>query len=405
MKKIVTLLTICAPLLIKAQGFQVSLQGQKQQAMAGTGTANIQDGAALFFNPGGVAFLKGNSFSAGVTPVISNISYLDASSSSLSSTSSPVGYPFTGYAVFGKKDSKFKYGLAAYTPFGSTIDWQAGWTGRFVITHLQLTTVYIQPTVSYKINDKLGVGAGFVYGMGKVNLQRDVPVADEDGNYGTAELDGKTQGFGFNAGIYYKPTEKLSFGASYRSGVKMNIEDGDATFNVPASLTANFPSGKFATSLPLPKVVSFGVAYSPCKKFTLAFDGNMIGWKSFDTLAFDFEKNTNEVQDTKSPKEYKNAFSYRLGAEYALTAKLDARAGIKYLVTPIKNGYVSPETPDASHVNYSLGLGYKLNNRLAADMSLTIQNMKRTDTSIETQMSGTYKTSLVMPGVSINYNF
>ena len=405
MKKIVTLLTICAPLLIKAQGFQVSLQGQKQQAMAGTGTANVQDGAALFFNPGGVAFLNENSFSAGVTPVLSNVSYLDASTSNVSSTSSPVGFPFTGYVVLGKKDSKLKYGLAAYTPFGSTIDWQAGWTGRFVMTHLQLATVFLQPTVSYKINEKLGVGAGFVYGMGKLNMQRDIPVSDEDGNYGTAELSGKSHGIGFNAGIYYKPTDKLSFGVSYRSGVKMNVNEGNAAFNVPVSLSANFPSGKFSTSLALPKVASFGVAYTACKKFTLAFDANMIGWKSFDTLAFDFEKNTNELRDTKSAKHYKNTFSYRLGAQYALTGKLDARAGIKYLATPVRDGYVSPDVPDASHLNYSLGFGYKLNKRLAADMSLTIQNMERTDASIETQMNGTYKTSILMPGVSINYNF
>ena len=34
-----------------AQGFQVNLQGQKQQGMGGAGTALMQDGAALFYNP------------------------------------------------------------------------------------------------------------------------------------------------------------------------------------------------------------------------------------------------------------------------------------------------------------------------------------------------------------------
>jgi hypothetical protein len=38
MKKIVTLLAISLPFLLHAQGFQVSLQGQRQQAMAGAGT-------------------------------------------------------------------------------------------------------------------------------------------------------------------------------------------------------------------------------------------------------------------------------------------------------------------------------------------------------------------------------
>jgi long-chain fatty acid transport protein len=42
---------------IQSQGFQVNLQGQKQQGMASAGTALIQDASALFFNPGGVSKL------------------------------------------------------------------------------------------------------------------------------------------------------------------------------------------------------------------------------------------------------------------------------------------------------------------------------------------------------------
>src|SRR5687767_8039964 len=135
MKRIVALLTICSPLLLKAQGFQVSLQGQKQQAMGGTGTALAHDGAALFYNPGAASFIEKNSISLGVSPVISHGQFLDNESSALAETKSPVGFPFTGYILLGKKESKLKYGLAAYTPFGSTIDWQEGWSGRFITTH------------------------------------------------------------------------------------------------------------------------------------------------------------------------------------------------------------------------------------------------------------------------------
>lgn len=405
MKKIVTLLTICSPLLLGAQGFQVSLQGQKQQAMGGTGTALVQDGAALFFNPGAASFLKQNSVSMGVTPVISHAKFVDGPSSTVSETNSPVSFPFTGYVVLGKKDSKLKYGLAAYTPFGSTISWQDGWTGRYSITRLQLLSVYFQPTVSYKISEKVGVGAGFVYGVGKVNLQRDIPLYDQNNNAGKADLKGNGSGYGFNAGVYFKPVDKISFALTYRSEVAMKVKKGTANFSVPSSTEANFPSGSFSTELPLPKVISLGFGYTPNKKFTLAFDASMIGWKSFDTLAFDFANNTAEVQDTKSARNYQNTFAYRLGAQYAICEKMDLRAGVKYLVSPVRDGYLTPDVPDASHVNFSMGLGYKFNTRFAADASFTFQNMKRTDTNIETQMSGTYQTYIFMPGVSLNYNF
>ncbi|GAC1422893.1 MAG: outer membrane protein transport protein [Flavisolibacter sp.] len=388
-----------------AQGFQVTLQGNKQQGMGGTGTALIQDGASLFYNPGGVSFLKENGFSIGVSPVLSHSKFLDASSGTISETHSPVSTPFTGYIVLGKKDSRLKYGFAAYTPFGSTIDWNAGWTGRFVLTHLQLSSIYLQPTASYRLSDKVGIGAGFIYGIGKVNLQRDLPLQDSKGNYGKAELDGSAKGYGFNAGIYYKPSEILSFGLTYHSQVNMKLNQGTATFTVPASLSSSFPSGGFSTTLSLPKEISFGTAYAASKKLTLAMDVSMIGWHSFDTLAFYYAKKTSQLQDTKSPRNYKDVFSYRIGGQYILTENLVARLGLKYLTTPVKDGYVSPEVPDASHFNYSIGLGYKVNTRFTLDASLIVEKMNRRDTNTESQLSGTYHTNLVIPGISINYKF
>ena len=45
--KLFLFILIALPLLQKAQGFQVNLQGQKQQGMGGAGSAFMQDGAAV----------------------------------------------------------------------------------------------------------------------------------------------------------------------------------------------------------------------------------------------------------------------------------------------------------------------------------------------------------------------
>ena len=77
MKRLLLVLVIACPFLVTAQGFQVNLQGQKQQAMGGAASALANDGASLLFNPGAASFLKGNSFSAGVSPIISNTSFTE----------------------------------------------------------------------------------------------------------------------------------------------------------------------------------------------------------------------------------------------------------------------------------------------------------------------------------------
>ena len=405
-KKLSWLCLCIMPMLSWAQGFQVNLQGQKQQGMGGAGTACMQDASSLFFNPGGASFVQGTSVNVGITPTIARGLFLDDNTHQLYKTKDPVGTPFAAYGLFSLKDSNnLKVGLAVYTPFGSTVDWEDKWAGRFALTHLQLQAIFIQPTLSYQISQKWGVGAGFIYSYGKVNLQKDIPLIDANGNYGHAELSGKANGFGYNVGIYFKPTEKLSIGLTYRSKVNMSVKTGQATFNVPSAVKDNFPDGKFKATLPLPNVGTLGFAYKANSKLDFALDINYVGWKAYDTLAFDYEKNTPTLIDTKSARNYKNTFAFRGGAQYKVTPHFAARLGLAYGLSPVQNGYVTPETPDANRVNYTAGLGYEFGKHLRVDASFLFTHLNRKDTNLETNLSGTYKTNVCAPGIAVSYNF
>lgn len=406
MKKRILLLLFLVPLILRSQGFQVNLQGQKQQAMGSAGTALVQDAAILFYNPGGASFLEKSEINAGFTPIFARGKYIDANTNASARTNSPMGTPFSLYAAFGfKRVEKLKLGLAVYTPFGSTVQWEDGWTGRFALTRLELKAIFVQPTLSYKITDKIGIGAGFVYSTGSVNLQKDIPVLGSDGNYGHAELDGSATGFGYNAGIYFRPTDKLSFGLTYRSQVDMKVDDGEATFTVPNALATNFPNGKFTAALPLPQIASFGVAYKFSDKFNMAFDFNYAGWKAYDTLAFDYETNTTSLLDTKSARSYKNTYAFRLGGKYMVTEDFTAMAGISFNTTPVKDGYVTPETPDADRITYTAGVSYKFGEHISLDASFLFVSLKRKDKNLETNLDGTFKTNVCAPGIGFNYKF
>lgn len=405
-KYLLSLQVLFISYFINAQGFQVNLQGQAQQGMGGAGIAYAQDAASLFFNPGSSSFVKGNSININANAGFANSKFLDKNTNIISETKSPTSTPFAAYGMFQLKDSsKIKLGLAVYTPFGSTVQWQDSWTGRFAITKLQLLAIYIQPTISYKLTKKIGIGAGFIFATGKVNLQKDIPIMDANGKYGHAELNGKASGYGFNLGIYYNPIPKLFIGFTYRSQVNMNVKNGEAKFTVPPSLSANFPDGKFTSNLPLPSVVSLGFAYKLTKKTTLALDINYTGWKAYDTLAFDYENNTTSLIDTKSARNYKNTFAFRFGGDYKISDQFTARLGIALALSPVPDGYVTPETPDANRINYTAGLGYNYKNHFAINASILFTTFKREGTNFETNLSGIYKTNVVIPGLSIIYKF
>jgi len=406
MKFLYVVFLLLFSVLYAAQGFQVNLQGQKQQGMGGAGTAVVQDAASIFYNPGGVAFLNNRSVNPGITPTIAKGAFLDANTNSVYRTTSPVGTPFAAYSVLALKDTSIlKFGLGIYTPFGSTVQWEDNWAGRFALTKLKLQVIFIQPTISYKISKKIGVGVGFIYSSGSVNLQKDIPLLNMNNEFGKAELNGAARGFGFNAGLYFKPIEKLSFGLTYRSQVNMEVKNGEATFKVPGSLEANFPNGKFTSSLPLPRVITFGAGYEINSQLHLALDINYVGWKAYDTLAFDYETNTASLLDTKSARNYENTIAFRTGTAYELNSLFTVRLGLAYGITPVQSGYVTPETPDANRINYTGGFSYKPNKHFSFDVSLLFTHLERTDTNIETNLSGTFKTNVLAPGFSVIYNF
>lgn len=400
--------TLCS-LLSFGGGFQVNLQGQKQIGMGHTGTGLLLDGASLLFNPGATSFLDSiRLLQFGPSFVLPRTVYLEPAPGVYSEEMElHVGTPFTFYSVFKiKKDHKMNFGLAVYTPFGSKVEWPRDWNGQFLIREMKLKTIFIQPTVSYKVTDKIGVGAGFVYATGSFGLKKAVPVQDTLGNYGDVTLEGNASGMGYNAGIYFKPNTKWSFGLDYRSSVKVTVDGGTATFKVPSSLEEYFPQTTFSSSITMPHVLSFGLGFVPNEKLKIAFDVNHIGWHVYDTLRFDFADTTSKLQHVRSPRMYKDAFIIRAGAQYALKENLIVRGGMYYDMSPVQDGYLTPETPDANRIGLSTGLTWKASSKINVDFSLLyIEGAKRSDKNLETEWEGTYKTKAVVSGFAVEFLF
>lgn len=410
MKKLYLLITIflISSATVFAGGFQINLQGQKQTGMGHAGTGLCLDNASILFNPGALSFLDSlKGIYIGASFIMPKSTYADYATRYTAHPVKHIGTPFTVYANYQfKKAKKLHCGLGIYTPFGSKVQWEDDWKGQFLIREINLKTIFIQPTVSYKINDKIGIGVGFVYATGSFSLRKGVPLQDSLGNYGEANLEGKASGYGFNVGIYFKASEKFSIGFDYRSEVKVAVASGTAEFETPASLDYKFPTTTFSTQIRLPQVATLGLGFSPNKKLKLAFDINFVGWKSYDSLVIDFADNTDALKDVHSPRMYKNSYIFRLGAQYQLNEKWTVRLGTYYDMTPVQAGYLTPETPDADKLGITAGASFKITKKIHIDASfLYIEGKQRTDTNLETDFSGTYKTRAMVPGVSLEYVF
>lgn len=411
MKKIIIIfiLLICSFTGSFAGGFQINLQGQKQTGMGHTGTGLCLDNASILFNPGAVSFLDSlRGIYIGASFIMPRTTYLEPYPGNyISHIEKHTGTPITLYAVFKlKKNAKWSMGLGIYNPFGSKVQWPDDWKGQFLIREIDLKTFFIQPTISFKLNDKIGVGAGFVYATGDFALRKGVPVQDTAGNYGEGTLKGKAKGYGFNAGIYIKASEKFSIGLDYRSQVNVAVDGGSADFKVPSSLAEYFPSTTFSTGLKLPQTITLGFGYALNSKLKLALDINYVGWKSYDSLIIDFTDNTDKLADIHSARLYQNSYIFRVGSQYQVKEKWTIRLGAYFDMSPVKAGYLTPETPDANKLGITMGASFRVTQRIHVDASLLyIEGMKRTDTNLETGFGGTYKSKAVVPGFSLEYVF
>ncbi|MFM7664120.1 MAG: long-chain fatty acid transporter, partial [Bacteroidota bacterium] len=101
---------------------------------------------------------------------------------------------------------------------------------------------------------------------------------------------------------------------------------------------------------------------------------------------------------------------FRAGLQYVAISKesgerLTARIGGGFGLSPVQNGYVTPETPDANRWYGTAGLSYVFSEHFSIDASIYATRFQRAATNLETGLSGTFTTIAFAPGLGINYKW
>ncbi|NHM02890.1 OmpP1/FadL family transporter [Flavobacterium difficile] len=411
-----SLLTLASATMF-AGGYRVSIQGQKQLAMGHTGVAVVNSAEVAFFNPAGMSFLdKKFNLSVGGNALFAKTRFQSSQFNQTAATDN-VGTPFSLYATY-KINDWVSAGLAVYTPYGSSVEWNQDWAGAHLVNNIDLQAIFIQPTISFKIEDKFSIGGGPIFVQGSVNFNRNLtpnPVLSNNGSGTDVTLDASgISATGYNIGMMFKLTNQVMLGLDYRSEIIMEARGGSANFaDVPAIASASFTNTTFSADLPLPAEITAGISYRPTDKWLFAFDYNYTKWDVYKSLDVDFD---NTLPTSVNPRNYKNASTYRLGAQYQANDKFTFRAGWYFDESPVQDGYFAPETPRNDSNGYTGGLTYQVNSKLGIDLSFLYLHFDQVDNSYDyfddpttttglSSFGGTYKSSVFSPGIGITYGF
>lgn len=382
-----------ATLTAQAEGYQVNTFSPKQNGMGHVGVAMKLGAESNIFNPAAVAFSgKTLDLSAGVSAIIPTATCtVDGTKYE---TSNKTSTPFNLSAAFRIYDDLYA-GVSLYTPYGSSINWGENWAGAILNQSVDLKVFTVQPTLSWRLLPNLSIGAGMMVSWGSVNLNKglvspesfnkflpivglstgqQMPPYNSTATPASVNLNGTSAlALGFNVGAMYDINNSWTVGASFRSRMNMNVKKGTAQVTYANALAENvlgsslslLNATNFTASMPCPYVMTAGVSYKPTDRLTLAFDAQLNGWSAYKHLDIEFEGL--KAYDQHITKDYKDSWTLHLGGQYAMTERLDLRAGMMMDFSPVNDHNYNPETPGMTKIEPSLGFSFRPMPNLSID--------------------------------------
>ena len=439
-----------------AGGFALIEIGASGLGNAYAGASAVSaDTSTVWFNPAGMLHLAPREFAA-AAHVISTDSTFNNRGTSLSSlvggaaVSGPetddigqaTAVPNLFYVHRVSDDIALGFGLTV--PFGSSTEYDDDWVGRYSASESGVAVFDFNPTIAYRVNDKVKLGGGISLQYMDATLSSIIdsgasclglagapnsPLSQADcinaglvpGNQATdsfSEVQGDSVEFTFNVSALIEPQEGTRFGIAYRHGVDHTIE-GDADFQLNPVLeqvvqSAGLPlfvDGGAQAGADLPPTVMFSVAHQASSRLQLLADATWTGWSSLEELRVTFD---NPAQpDAPTPLNWKNVWRVSVGANFQLNDTWTLRGGLAFDEEAIRNSnFRSPRIPGNDRHWISFGAGYKLSDSISFDFGLsqlflndTAINNNVLDAAGGSTVRGFYEQSVTIAAAQLNWKF
>ncbi|RII27318.1 MAG: transporter [Geobacter sp.] len=346
-------MVLCPATIVFGSGFALFTQGASALGQGNAVIAHTSDASAVFYNPALINTLPGTQVMVGTVLMTPSRSYTSSLNGITTEADNKLFFPSTLYITHAVTDN-LSAGLGVFSPFGLGTKWGDSWEGRYISTNSELQTFNINPVVSYKVFPILTLAAGVDLILLDATLEKKRSLAAAGLPDAGQKFKGDGNGVGYNVGVLLDLPEGFSFGASYRSEVKVKVE-GDATFTVPAgsppSVVALLQNSRGSADLTLPQQVLAGIAYKGFAPLTLEAGVRWEGWSSFDQLKIDLANGRSDV----TPRNWKDVFSYNVGARYQVNPAVALLAGYLHGDSPVPDSTFDPTIPDSVTDVYSLG--------------------------------------------------
>jgi long-chain fatty acid transport protein len=363
----------------------------QEQSAAGVGRAQAgnvaaaDDASTIYFNPAGMTQLPGVQLDNGIDLIVPSASLTDLGTtdhSPVSPSSRPGGgnggnpgsaSPIPDFFVSAQvPDYPVWVGLGVTAPFGFASKFEQDSFARYDSIDSFVETIDIAPTIAIKLNDWLSVGLGLDEQYAYVKLRSAVPDALAAGGPsiatdGRLTLTGHTWSTGFNGGLLITPEPGTKIGLTYRYGITHNIRGSLTVANLPGVLSAANQQVPGTAALNLPDIVQAGFSQAITPQLTILGEFDYYTWSNFQQIAIHTTSPT--LGNLITPENYRDTYSFALGAEYQLDEQWKLRAGVKYDQTPTVDAFRDTRVPDGDRYWLATGFHYQFSDHIGIDGS------------------------------------
>ena len=352
---------------VYANGLYLNGLGSRAMSMGGAFVGLADDYSAGFWNPAAASQLDWTTlgFYVAYSSLSSSYEYGTADIS----TEFARGGPAALGAVFIPVGERLDVGISFYTLSHFKVIWPGAVIGditgdpesRDWSTKIWVMT--FAPSITYKLNDTFSLGLALNLNYGSYDLFMYKGPVEVELEMGTNIIDvgaysdsGNGVGFGATLGLFYKPSEMFSLGATLRTPSKITIRGRSSSSNLDPLDYATDSK----TFLKMPLWIAGGVAVRPAQSLTLTADVHYTQWSAVDTIRTEYDSQVWNVVFQLSgtdfiPTYWKDTVQIRFGAAYKIS-KVALRAGFYTDPSPVPDKTMNFHFPivDANFLTFGL---------------------------------------------------
>ena len=294
--------------------------------------ARANDAGTVLSNPAGMTRFDKPEIMAGGLGIFIDGDFQTGPGNTADGRSSKIDHrviPAGSFAYVRPLSDKLKVGISLHNYFGLAINWDDGWVGRYSSVDVAVLAPQAQPTVAYKVNDWLSVGAGAAFTMGYVSDKMRVKSITPGGSDGKLRYSDTDFAVQYNFGVMFEPTERTRIGIRYMTETDLDFKDSPNVSGItlpspPPGTEFTSPADGLKTRIKMPQQVHAAIHHQWNDKLALL---GSVGWEEFS----EFGKIQIGFGDTgistTEDADFRDVWHFGIGAEYQLNPKWELTAG------------------------------------------------------------------------------